>query len=196
MQNKILVIYKSSTGFTKRYAEMIAEEIECKLADYRTVTEEMLSGYDIVVFGSRAHAGMIDGYGKAGEMFRKCGAGKMVLFVTGATPNAAEDVISEFWKRNLTAEELENVPHFYMQSGLCYEKMTFTDRLMMKVFAAMMKRKKDKTTSDRELERAISGSYDISSNAYVEPLVTYLKNETENIEKRAVPPDAMSAGTL
>ena len=176
MKKKILVIYKSSTGFTKKYAEMIAEEIECTLVDYRTVKEEMLSGYDIIVFGSRAHAGMIDGYKKAREMFQKCKANKTVLFVTGATPNAAEDAVSEFWKQNLTAEELANVPHFYMQSGLCYEKMAFMDRMMMKAFAAMMKRKNGKSPSDREFEQTISSSYDISSKVYVEPLVSYLKS--------------------
>lgn len=177
MKDKILVIYKSSTGFTKRYAEMIAEEIECTLVDYSTVTEDVLSGYDIIVFGSRAHAGRIDGYKKAGEMFRRCKAGRVLLFVTGATPNAAEDIVDEFWRQNLTAEELADIPHFYMQSGLCYEKMSFADRLMMKAFAAMMKRKKDKTPSDRVFEQAISGSYDISSRAYIEPLVSCLRDE-------------------
>ena len=30
----------------------------------------------------------------------------MILFVTGATPNDAKDMIAEFWRQNLTAEEL------------------------------------------------------------------------------------------
>lgn len=106
MENKRIVVYKSSTGFTKKYAEWIAEELKCPLADYRTVTAEMLSGYEVVVFGSRAHAGMIDGYKKARELFQKSGAGKIVLFVTGATPNAAEDMIRNFDK-NAYEKEFE-----------------------------------------------------------------------------------------
>lgn len=176
MENKIIVIYKSSTGFTKKYAEMIAEELHCPLADYKSVTEKMLSEYDIIIFGSRAHAGMIDGYQKMKKMFQKSNVDKIILFVTGASPNAAEDIIAAFWKQNLTADELLKIPHFYMQGGLCYEKMNFTDKLMIKVFAAMLKKKKDKTSYEKEFEQAVAGSYDISSREYIEPLISYIRN--------------------
>lgn len=174
MKNKMIVVYKSSTGFTKKYAEWIAEELKCTLADYRTVTAEKLSGYEIVVFGSRAHAGMIDGYKKARELFQKSAAGKIILFVTGATPNAAEDMIRDFWSQNLTADELSQIPHFYMQGGLCYEKMSLPDKWMMKAFAFFMKKKKDKNPYEKEFEQAITASYDISDKKYIAPLVDYL----------------------
>lgn len=174
-ENKIIIIYKSSTGFTKKYAEMIAEEINCAIADYKTVNVKMLSEYNTVVFGSRAYAGTIDGYKKAKELFQKSGASKLVLFVTGATPNDAEDILEEFWKQNLTADELSEIPHFYMQSGLCYEKMSFGDKLMMKAAALIIKNKKDKNTNDKAFEQAITSSYDISSKTYIEPLVSFLK---------------------
>lgn len=175
-KNNIILIYKSSTGFTKKYAEMIAEEVECTLTDYKEVTAEMLSEYNTVIFGSRAHAGMIDGYKRVKKLLQKMEARKFILFVTGATPNEAKDTIEEFWKQNLTVDELSEIPHFYMQSGLCYEKMSLGDKLMMKAAAAMIKNKKDKSPSDEEFEKAIAGSYDISSRAYIEPLVSFLKN--------------------
>ena len=174
MENKRIVVYKSSTGFTKKYAEWIAEELKCPLADYRTVTAEMLSGYEVVVFGSRAHAGMIDGYKKARELFQKSAAGKIVLFVTGATPNAAEDMVRDFWGQNLTVDELSKIPHFYMQGGLCYEKMSLPDKWMMKAFAFFMKKKKDKNPYEKEFEQAIVASYDISDKKYITPLVAYV----------------------
>lgn len=62
-----------------------------------------------------------------------------------------------------------------MQSGLCYEKMSLTDRLMMKVAAVMVRNKKNKTAQDIAFEQAIKSSYDISSKEYIEPLVSYLK---------------------
>lgn len=175
-ENRIILIYKSSTGFTKRYAEMIADETGCDLIDHKAATAEMLSEYDTVIFGSRAHAGMIDGYKKIKKLFEESKARKFILFVTGATPNDAGDVIEAFWKQNLTDEELSEIPHFYMQGGLCYEKMSFGDKLMMKAAAHMMKKKKDKSPYDKELEQAvsISCSYDISSKKYIEPLLSFL----------------------
>lgn len=172
---KILIVYKSATGFTRKYAEIIGKALSCPVTDHRFVTAETLSEYDTVVFGSRAHAGMIDGYKKMREMFQKSRAGHLALFVTGATPNAAEEIIAAFWKQNLSADELSQIPHFYMQAGLCYERMSFADKMMMKAAAAMLKKKKDKSDSDRAFEKAISCSYDISDEKYAEPLITFLR---------------------
>jgi len=171
----MIVIYKSSTGFTKKYAKLIAEEMECALEDYRNVSADMLSGYDIVIFGSRAYAGRIDGYQKAKKLFEKCSVGKLVLFVTGATPNFATEVVEAFWKQNLSTEERAAIPHFYMQSGLCYEKMSLPDKLMMKVAAMLIKHKKNKTEQDIGFEEGIKNSFDNSSKEYIEPLISYLR---------------------
>lgn len=176
MERKIIIVYKSSTGFTKKYAEWIAGEMNCPVMDHKEATAETLSQYDLVVFGSRAHAGRIDGYQKAKKLFEKSGLKNIVLFVTGATPISAEDTIERFWNQNLTADERKRIPHFYMPSGLCYEKMSFPDKLMMKAMASMMKKKKDKTPYEQELERSIASSYDISSPRYMGPLVKFLKS--------------------
>lgn len=176
MERNIIIVYKSRTGFTKKYAEMIVKEINCPLVDHKAATAETLSKYDLVVFGSRAHAGRIDGYKKAKKLFEKSGIKNVILFVTGATPNSAKDMIEQFWSQNLTADEMKRFPHFYMPSGLCYEKMSFSDKMMMKAMASMMKKKKDKTPYERELEQSIASSYDISSPRFIEPLVEFLKN--------------------
>ena len=175
MNSKILVCYKSVTGFTKQYAEMIAEEIDCTLMNFKDVTLETISQYDTVVFGGRCYAGSVDGLKKAKELITKGDVKTFVVFATGATPNAAEEMIQSAWEKNFTPDELHNIPHFYMQGGLRYEKMPFIERLMMKIFAAVMKNKKDKTDADKEFEQVISNSYDISSKAYIEPLVSFLK---------------------
>lgn len=174
MKNKILLLYKSKTGFTKRYAEIIAKETHAVLMDYKKASPKIMSGFDTVIFGSRAHVGMIDGYKKIRQMFLKSGAKHFVLFVTGATPNNSKEV-ETFWQQNLSADELRNLPHFYMQSGLCYEKMPCLDRLMMKGFCSMMQKKKNKTEQDKTIEQMITGSYDISSDEYTKPLLDYVR---------------------
>lgn len=175
MKPKILVIYKSSTGFTKRYAEWLSQEVNCKLAPYQSASPELMSGYETVVFGTRAHAGRVDGYKKIKEMYKKSSARKFALFATGAMPASAESTIAEFWAQNLSGNELQKIPHFYLPGGLCYEKMPAGDKLMMKAAVAMVKKKKNKTAEDLEMERAMASSYDISDKAYLKPLVSLLK---------------------
>lgn len=175
MNNKILITTLSKTGFTRKYAEMIAEEIPCTLADFQKTTPETMSSYDTVVFGSRAHAGMFLGYQKAKTMFEKSTAKNFIVFSTGASPNGAAITIAQFWENNLGADDLKKIPHFYMQSGLCYEKMGFGDKAMMKVASIMIGRKKKKTEDEKAFEKAISGSYDISSKEYAVPLIDLLR---------------------
>lgn len=90
-------------------------------------------------------------------------------------PQEAKEEIDKVWSENLSAEELKEVPHFYMPGGLNYEKIGFVDRTLMRIFSKMMERKKDKTASDEECAKAITASYDISSKDYIKPLVKYIK---------------------
>ena len=66
---KILVAYKSKTEFTKRYAEIIAKETDGSLMDFKEVTVEKMSEFDVVVYGGGIYAGMVNGLKKAKEMF-------------------------------------------------------------------------------------------------------------------------------
>lgn len=177
MHDKNLVIYKSVTGFTKQYAEMIAQELDCPALELKNVSAKTLSEYETVIFGGRFHAGSIDGLKKARKLFEAGTAKQLVVFATGATPNTAQDIITDAWNSNFTPDELKNTPHFYMQAGLRYERMPFFDKIMMKAFVAMMKHKKDKNAYEKSLESAISASYDISAREYIRPLLACLKRE-------------------
>lgn len=172
-----LVVYKSKTGFTKKYAEVISEKTGCALMELKEAAAEKMSGFDRIVFGSRVHAGIIDGLKEAKELFQKSGAGEFIIFATGATPNSAQEVVNEVWKNNLSQDELATIPHFYMQGGLCYEKMSFGDKMIMKMVSAMMSRKKDKDSVETGFTQAITHSFDISSEEYAEPLIDYLTGE-------------------
>ena len=104
-----------------------------------------------------------------------CALKKLVVFATGTMPNEAEAQIQAMWEQNLTRSEQKTIPHFYLQAGLCYEKMGGVDRAMMKFAAWAMSRKKAKTAEDEAFQNAIRQSYDISDPKYIQPLVSRLK---------------------
>lgn len=181
MSKKIAIIYKSETGFTEKYARMIAEETGADFYDFKDCPKNRLAAlpaeYDQVVFGSRFHAGAVDGLKKAINLFYGKGNGEFIVFATGAMPSGTEEMketLEQLWKNNFTAEQLEKIPHFYFQAGLCYEKMSAVDRFMMKCFCKMLKNKKDKTPADIETEKAVEKSFDISSREFIKPLTDYL----------------------
>ena len=61
---KTIVIYKSLSGFTKKYAEWIAQETKADLFDLKEISSDILKKYDCVVFGGGLHAATINGLGK------------------------------------------------------------------------------------------------------------------------------------
>ena len=174
---KILVIYKSKTGFTQWYAEIIAREVEGELIDFKEITVDKMSEFDVVVYGGGLYAGMINGFKKAKEMFAKSSAKNLVVFATGATPNEVTEKVEEVWNINLTEEEKEAIPHFYMQSGLCYEKMSLPNKLLMKTMANVLSKEANKSDVEQGQEEAIKSSHDNSDPKYAKPLIEYLLGE-------------------
>ena len=178
MSQKTLILYQSKTGFTQRYAMQIAQQTGAQLLELKKASAAALAGYDTILFGSRAHAGRIDGWPKAQKLLaaaRRGGAARCALFVTGATPASERQTVEGFWAQNLTGAQQRDLPHFYLQSGLCYEKMPLIDRLMMKGLCAMLRAKKHKTGQDAAMLRMIARSFDASSNAFAAPVIDWVR---------------------
>ena len=170
MNKKILITYRSKTWKTKKYAEMIAGELGIKAVDYTTLDKDDIKDYDIVVYGAGVYAGRINGLKEAKETFSGVKRGSFIVFATGGTPNTAETTIAKLWDSNLPGIELERIPHYYMQAGVCYEKMGFKDRIMMKIAASVMESQRDK-----DFVHSLKQTIDISDYSYCEPLVERLR---------------------
>ena len=171
---KIKLVYKSKSGFTERYAEWIAQETGCELIPIHAANTSAVKGCDVLIYGSRMHAGRLDGLPRARKLFEKSGAKRFVVFATGGMPCSAADTVEEMWRNNLTGEELATLPHFYMQAGICYEKLGPVDKVMMKMAASMMEKQAEKNPMEAHIVKAVQGSYDISDKQYIAPLVGFL----------------------
>lgn len=174
-KNNVVIVYNSKTGFTRKYAEIIAIETGCQMMELKDVSAKTLQGFDAVVFGSRAHTGSLEGWKKFRETFAESGVRELTLFCVGAMPPDATLRIEGFWNDNLNEEELTAIPHFYLPGGLCYEKMSFKDKFLMFGLKMMLKKQKEKTPEVEGLAKAIQSSFDISSPAYAESIITYIK---------------------
>ncbi len=166
---KTFVICNSKTGFTRQYANWIAEETGGTVLEYADLAKVSVAPEDLAIFGSRIHAGRIERLQKVKE--RLCGCKHFVVFAVGAAPAQDKENLKKIWQENLTPEEQERIPHFYMQGGLNYEKMGFADRNLMKMVAKMLAKQTDKSESDIAFAAAIQGSFDASDKNSIAPLV-------------------------
>ncbi len=80
---KTVVIYKSSYGSTKKYAEWIAQELKCDLFDTNKVKDDMLVDYDIIIFGGGLYASGINGIALIKSSFSSLRDKDVIVFTVG-----------------------------------------------------------------------------------------------------------------
>ncbi len=172
---KTAVIYNSQTGFTKRYAEWIAEAVGADCLELAAAKRKSLDAYDAIVFGGWARAGGISRLSWFKGNMDRWTDKKLIAFCVGGSPIGNPE-IEPALKRNFTESELKKVSVFYCPGGFNYEKMSASSRLMMKMFLRMLSAKKDKTEAEQEMVRMIATSYDISDRMYIEPILRCLES--------------------
>lgn len=166
---KILIIYKSNTGFAEKYATWLSEELQCDLLSYEKKNTIDFSIYDTVIFGAGIYAGSINGIAWFKAKLPELKNHKVVVFATGAMPPDAS-VVKETLEKNFTPQEAAQIQTFYLHSGLSYEKMPFKHKLMMKMFCKMLKKK------DAEAYETLRASFDHTSRESLKPLLEYVKS--------------------
>lgn len=171
---KIIVIYNSQTGFTKRYAKWIAEATGADCFELSVAKKKSLTEYEAIIFGGWACAGSISKISWFKSNINKWTNKKLIAFCVGGSPiNSPE--IEPALKQNFNESELKKVNIFYCPGGFNYEKMSTLSKFMMKMFIKTLKAKKNKTKSEQEMIKMISKSYDISDKKYIEPILKCLK---------------------
>ena len=168
---KTIVIYNSQTGFTKQYAQWIAQELQCDSISLQRINEIALSEFDTIIFGSWCHAGRIKKLNWVFDELKKDANKNYVVFAVGASPMNSPDV-EKTMEQNIPKNSI--VKGFYFQGGLNYEKMNLSSRAMMKLFSSMLKKKKDATESEKKMAEMVSRSYDISDKRFIVPLLRYV----------------------
>ncbi len=171
---RIVVIYNSKTGFTKRYAEWIAEAAGADRLELSAAKKKDLTAYKAIIFGGWACAGSISKINWFKGNIDKWSDKKLIAFCVGGGPIDNPE-IGVALKQIFNESERKRVHTFYCPGGFNYEKMSAPSRLMMKIFIKTLKAKKDKTESEQEKIKMISSSYDISDKKYIEPILQCLK---------------------
>ncbi len=178
---KEIVIYNSKTGFTKQYASWIAKELECEAISNQEITRESLKPYQTIIYGGGITAGQIGGFKKFKNIMLDQTDKQLIVFATGATPMEQKENIKGIVAANFTEEEKTRISFYYFQSGINYENMNFGGRMVLRMLAFMLEKKKNKTKDEIGMIQALRDSNDCSNRSHIVPLVE--KVRSESIEK-------------
>lgn len=178
---RILVSYGSKYGTTKRYAQWIAEELACDLADSREVTPEMLKSYDVIIHGGGLYAGGLCGINTIVRNFDAIADKHIILFSCGlADPEDPENVthIEAGLEKVLTPEMREKIRQFHLRGGIDYSRLGLTHKAMMAMLrTVMLKKGRDNLRSeDQMMLDTYGGTVDFTNRESLAPLLSYVRS--------------------
>ncbi|WP_239442919.1 flavodoxin domain-containing protein [Gordonibacter sp. An230] len=137
---RAVVVYASQTGFTRRYAEWIAEELGCEAVPVERADGIDAGAYDAVVFGGWFHAGGLVGKKWLARARAAHPHTPFVAFAVGATPPEWADMVDEAMAREFPSPEFDSVERFYLRGGFAYERLSLPNKLAMKMFFKMQEK--------------------------------------------------------
>ena len=168
---KTIVAYRSKSGYTKRYAQWIAEELGCDIRENPELSD--IIGYDTIIYGGGMYAGGFNGVKLITKNLDKLSGKKIALFAVGSNPGR-ENEMKVFWDKVLTPEQQKTVGHFYLRGGFDFDKLTASDKILMKMLKVRLLNKKERTEDEQGMLDAYDVPVDFSDKENIRPLTEYI----------------------
>lgn len=158
----MLIVYESKTGFTKKYAHMLAKTTGLKV--FSTKELGKVSQGEEIIFLGWLKAGKIQGLSKLRSHCVKavCASG------TGRESEVDDKAI-------ISRNKIEGIPFFYLRGGcLPLSELKGMDKILMTMFVKMLKGSKDMDESRKEGISHIEKGFDGVREENLLPLLKWL----------------------
>lgn len=170
---KTIVLYKTMTGSTEKYAGIISEKLGADVFKLGRAGTGKVRSYDTVIFGGCVHSGVISGLKKFKNIARKCDKAKLIVFAVGASPEG-EKTSGDLLAKNFP-EGIGKIKFFYLKGGMDLQKMKQPFRGFMKWVKKMIEMNPDKKPDEIEFLNMFKSVDDPVNEKKTEELVRYVK---------------------
>ncbi len=180
---RIVVLYGTKYGSTKRYAEWIAEITCAEIFEVSTFDQSLLDDYDVVLFGSPVYLGKIKYISFVKRNRRILSTKKVIIFsVTLLPPDDLRQ--KRIFQRSLPIEVRKNVAYYPLRGVFNFRKLSFVDKLLMSEPRIRLHVnwwiKRNKEAKER-LVRFYS-LLDWTSKDAIEPIVMFAQGDSDKTE--------------
>lgn len=171
---KPLILYRSKYGSAEKYAYMLGKELICPVQELGKKLPD-LSEYGQIVYVGGIYAGGISGL----NVLRKGRAAwrdkRLALLAVGASPYE-EKALPQLRVRHCTGA-LAEVPLFYARGAWDESKMDRKDRFLCSLLQKAVAKKPPEECEPwmTALLQAAGQAHDWTDRAYLEPLLTFLR---------------------
>jgi flavodoxin len=173
---KALIIFKSISGFTKKYAEWIAEELDADLLPLDAIDQTIFKNYDTIIFGGSLHmVGILGVDIIKRNLDTTLKNKKVIVFATGASPYS-DDVQQEVTNKNFTEREKGLIKLYYYRGGFDFSKLDFFNKFLMTLLKWKLMFIKNKTAEESGMLAAYERPFDSCKKENLKGLLEHARS--------------------
>ncbi len=170
-----VVIYKSKYGSTKKYAEWIAEELDCSIFDAKDISKDDLMNYDAIIYGGGLYAEIINGASLITKNFDKLRNKKIAVFSTGITPLDCRDYYDKMViEKNFRPEMRDGIKVFNFMGKMILNELSLPHRTAIKALKKLMSGKENPSEMEKLLVELCDKDGDFTDKSAISDLIKYV----------------------
>jgi menaquinone-dependent protoporphyrinogen IX oxidase len=173
---KAIVVYSTISGFTKKYAEWIAEDLVAKAVSLRDFTVQEAQCSDIIVYGGNLYAVGIKGLKKFKKKVQTLENKTIVIFACGASPDR-QDILEDVIKHNFSEQEKARYPFFYLRGGFDFKKLDLFNKILMALMKWVLATKKHRTEDEEGMLASFAHPEDYTQRENIKRLVEFCRSK-------------------
>lgn len=156
------IVYTSNTGYTRRYAELLAERLSIPAVEVKEAKGSLPKKAEVIYMGWIRAGGLV-GYGKVKRRYN-------IRAIVGVCLGASGSQVDGLVRR---CRPKEGVPVFTVQGGMDRDKLTGINKSMIEMLIKMLRAKKDKTDDERRMLEMIENGGDFLNPDNLAPIIEH-----------------------
>lgn len=171
---KTVVVYRSSTGFTKNYATWLSEELKCNLLQGKKTKVTDLLQYDTIIYGGGIYASGLSGVKLITKNFEQLKDKKIIIFAVGASP-VREGSTKEIRIANIPVHMDNKIKFFYLRGGFDYTRLHPVMKLLMNLKKLQVKATQATNPDAKGFLASYEKPMDFTNKKYIKPILESIK---------------------
>jgi len=171
------IVCKSRYGAARQYAEWLGDRLDLPIFDPDTDTPK-LNTYDYLLIGSSVYVGKMLIKKWLDHHKEEISTKKLFFFVVCATPGSEKDKQQKIIHDNIPSDLVDEQSIFFLPGRLTISKLSWRDRLLLRLGSRMEKDPKKKAAMQRDM--------DGMNVKYLDPMIEAAKALTEHDSQVAV----------
>lgn len=168
---KTIILYKSSTNFSARYAAWLAAALDCRAIPLQERNYISLDDYSAILLTGGLYAGQMAGLSWLKKQLPSLEGKRIAAVAVGCAPMENPDLEDNMRKLFGGTPQIKG---FYCQGGLDYEHMKPVHKIMMAGLRAALRNKPEMA----EMLAVISHSFDGAKKEYLAPVIAWARGES------------------